>query len=481
MKIIRSTRHNLPYTANVGKQVAVSAFLDLANTALKSYVDHLWENEVVFKDLNGAGDVVFSVTKDFLEAPSYIPHDVVKAIEVPQLSARALSHIANQAWGIVRAQTNKKQKLKDKLVGVIDPRRIEKLRGQLDKFKLTKPTLKESVGIELSGKCASFVEFPNSKEFYGFVELYYLGSACNDFSLPIQRFARADKYASHPGTWSRLNSFLVHKDRVEVRWEKVPTESKYESVLASATISDFKALCTAIDAHSTSGIFTQPTPTSIREKVTAGADSGFKSVLTIADSQDHCQQTPTCDGHAHSLESICKKLARKQKGSKAFRRAQSHRKNFVNWSINQLDLSHIDQLNFEEVVNIFLGRCRSKVMSAWANALIEDKVTRVAAEGNVSLKLNGSAYRSQRCSRCSLVRKANRKSKHYVCVSCGLEVDADVNASINHILDLPRIPTWVFRSGLNRQGFYWTLSGFYSLDGQELRVPDVPQTQFIFS
>ena len=40
------------------------------------------------------------------------------------------------------------------------------------------------------------------------------------------------------------------------------------------------------------------------------------------------------------------------------------------------------------------------------------------------------AYTSQTCSRCGVIEKSNRKGKSYKC-SCGLSMDADLNASIN--------------------------------------------------
>ena len=61
-----------------------------------------------------------------------------------------------------------------------------------------------------------------------------------------------------------------------------------------------------------------------------------------------------------------------------------------------------------------------------------------------------STYRSQRCSCCGNVRKANRKGKIYECKHCGNVIDADYNASINHSIDLPEIPYNLRERNLNR-------------------------------
>ena len=50
------------------------------------------------------------------------------------------------------------------------------------------------------------------------------------------------------------------------------------------------------------------------------------------------------NGQNHSLESIIQKLARKRKGSVAFKKAQDHRKNFINWSINRLNLKNVSEI-----------------------------------------------------------------------------------------------------------------------------------------
>jgi hypothetical protein len=42
-------------------------------------------------------------------------------------------------------------------------------------------------------------------------------------------------------------------------------------------------------------------------------------------------------------------MTRKQKGSKSFKRTSNHRKNFINWSINQLNLDNIKEIGLERI------------------------------------------------------------------------------------------------------------------------------------
>ena len=72
-----------------------------------------------------------------------------------------------------------------------------------------------------------------------------------------------------------------------------------------------------------------------------------------------------------------------------------------------------------------------------------------------------------------MVRKANRNKKVYECVRCKLKLDADLNAALNHEVDLPSIPVSFTYAKKNRgSGFFWLPSGLFDLDGQKLRVPD---------
>ena len=155
-------------------------------------------------------------------------------------------------------------------------------------------------------------------------------------------------------------------------------------------------------------------------------------------------------------------MTNKKKGSKSFKRTQSHRKNFINWSINQLNFTNVKEIRLEKIWNIGYKSRTSRMMSHWTNTLIRDKIENKCEEEGIRLIHQSSTYRSQRCSGCGVVRKSNRKGKIYSCKHCLLEMDADLNASLNHIVNLPEIPYDLLKLQMNRgDGFYWLESGFY--------------------
>ena len=79
-----------------------------------------------------------------------------------------------------------------------------------------------------------------------------------------------------------------------------------------------------------------------------------------------------------------------------------------------------------------------------------------------------TTYTSKRCSKCSYVRKTNRKGKLFKCVSCNFECDSDVNSSLNISFDLPFIGKVERLTRKNLKGFYLYDKG---------KEPIVPSTE----
>lgn len=188
-----------------------------------------------------------------------------------------------------------------------------------------------------------------------------------------------------------------------------------------------------------------------------GVDIGSLNVVSCSDGQ----QTPS------GLDVIQKKIARKRKGSKSYQRALIERENFVNWSINKLNLNNVSLVKRENIKNMKSGKTMSKFLTAWTYTDIFDKIDRYCEEQNVSVVKISPTYTSQRCSVCGWTRKSNRKGKVFKCTSCNHTEDADLNASKNISFNLPEMGKKERLSKINIKGFYWFEKG------QELIVPDV--------
>ena len=417
MPIVRSSPVLL-FQANGGKLDTLHGFLEEYRRVVQCTIDHAWNNRLLF------GEHALDIQNGQLNMPSFLPVACLPEMDTP-LSGRAIKCATTQAMSMLKAAL--KRRIQDVAwLSKLDGSPVPRILAQ----RLNRPLVKPSatgVSAELNSICAKLVWTPETS-FDGWIVLSSLGKSFGKLQLPINRHRHLNRIAHG----KQLTSLLISETRVDVRFVMEP---KTKSVSAVRVV---------------------------------GADTGLKTVLSLSDGQT----TPESDCHGHSLQSICHELARKKKGSKAFGRAQEHRKNFINWSLNRLNLSTIAEIRLERVKHINYGRRASRFMQAWTNADIQRKVLMLAEEQNVSVKLQSSAYRSQRCSCCGMVRKANRKGKIYSCKGCGFICDADLNAARNHEQDLPPIPAAFFRTGKNTgKGFYWRSTGCSLSSGVELAVP----------
>ena len=212
-------------------------------------------------------------------------------------------------------------------------------------------------------------------------------------------------------------------------------------------------------------MFDIPETPNITSGETLGIDIGQTDLLSCSNG---FQSVP--DHHGHTLKSICEKLARKKKGSKAFIKTQNHRTNFINHSINQLNLEGVKEVRIENIKNLRKGRRTSKSLQHWNYPEIFGKLGVKCLDAGVQIKTISPTYTSQRCSCCGWTRKANRRSKLFKCTSCGFKHDADLNAAVNISLSLKAISKKERLMQINRKGFYWLASG------QEPIVPVVKET-----
>lgn len=328
------------------------------------------------------------------------------------LSARVMSAIVTQVSGIIRGVIKKQR----------DTLWVQENRNpNVKDRKFSKPEM-SFIEPEIASLCCDVQKSPKGK-FWGFVQFKSLGKHYGTFSIPIIKVPRM-------GDFPRAGVKLF-KRKIQLAWD-LPTK-----------------------------------PVERGEKI-LGIDTGIKSVVALSDGQLLKSRCP----HGHSYETILDKVSRKRKGSKAFRKAVAHRKNFARWTINQIDFRGVKEVRLEKVVNIRYGRKSSRKMSHWSHPEIRDKVISRCGELEVPVVEQPSAYRSQRCSQCGHVRKANRKGKVYKCKSCGHSSDADINAALNHVANLPPIPFGFTAQRLNLgKGFFWKPEGFFSFDGAELLVP----------
>ena len=426
--MVRTSQHSIKF-ANTGKRKEIFLFREECLRVMRLYLDFLWSNRTEWSLKSGK-----TYCMD-VETENYDHPRMLSNVELEKrmggvdskLSARVKKCLLSLVLAKIGSSFEKQRKRKfmiDKIREDGGSVPISLIR-KYEQNSPVKPDISKT-DIELNSICVR-IGSSETKKFDRWVVLKSLGMF-KEIAIPIQNHRQSLKFQD--SGWKLKTSILLREGSVDLRWEKEQPEIKQSGSVV-------------------------------------GIDQGLKDVVTLSDGR----RPPQKDRHGHSLMSVCEKVSRKKRGSDAFRKAQDHRENFVNWSINQIDLSGVRQVNLEKIQNIGYKRNTSRLMKAWTNTAIRDKVKDVCEIQGVLVIEQTATYRSQRCSACGIVKKSNRKGKTYECPSCGNTMDADLNASLNHEVCIPDVPFGLRSLNLNRKGFFWKSEGFYGLDGEEITVP----------
>jgi transposase len=404
--------------ANTGKQDNLALFIAEYRKAMAFYVDYLW--------------IKCEIDKQKYRVPKFIASEV-KPFET-NLSARALKCAATQACGMVSARVKKLGKTqfivkREQRAG----KPAAKLQSKYDRLvsKLKKPKT-NMVLPELNSICANW-ETKKTNLFDAVVVISSIGKQYGKIAIPVKR---TKHFNSLSGIGKQKTSFLLNKSHVNVRFD-IQVEQKTTGYIE-------------------------------------GADQGMRTCVTLSDGQ----VTPA-DIHGHNLASICKKLSKKRKGSRAFAKAQAHRTNYINWSIKQLNVVGIKQINLEKLRHMGKGKRVSRYLQSFAHKEIRTAMTKACQLGGVRLVEQSNAYRSQRCSHCGLVHKSSRRGELFVCKGCKFTANADLNAAMNHKVKLCDLPTRFNHLPNRSLGFYWNSDGLIGVDGLEITVPVAKKRQVI--
>jgi IS605 OrfB family transposase len=156
-----------------------------------------------------------------------------------------------------------------------------------------------------------------------------------------------------------------------------------------------------------------------------GLDMGYKKLITSSDGKSY----------GLHMEDLYKKISNKKQGSKNFKQSLNYRDNEINRIINNMDLTKVKSLIIEDLNNVKykskFGKKFNNKLQRWSYAKTINKIERICMEKGIMLVKVSPAYTSQTCSSCGNIDKESRKLEEYKCISCGYEIDADVNASIN--------------------------------------------------
>jgi transposase len=393
---------------NKEKQEYLNFVIDEYTELLKKYVNYFW-------------------LQDLSSLPKFADIQIIYLFD-SSLKIILRQCCAKQALGIVKGTFAKQKKrlyILNKLKTEGKIKESKKLQKIIDEVNISCPDIK-NCELEIGGDPSLFRIEASSNSFDGWIK--FLPRVNEKIFIPFKKTRHFNKL-------NNLNGVLSKGGRLSKKFITL--------------------------------FFTFDKKDSIQNGKTIGIDIGLKNVISCSNGIQTQQNK-----HGQDLEYIQRKLLKKKKGSKAFEKTQEHRKNYINWSINQLNLSGISALKRENIKNLRKGIRTNRFMSSWTYANIFNKLDRYCEEQNVSVIKISPTYTSQRCSVCGWVRKSNRKGKIFKCDQCGHTEDSDLNASKNIALDLREIGKKERQLQKNRIGFYWFE------EGQENIIP-VTQKSFV--
>jgi putative transposase len=180
----------------------------------------------------------------------------------------------------------------------------------------------------------------------------------------------------------------------------------------------------------------------VEVKVAIGVDVGLKSLVALS-TGDTIEYPRYYVQSQAKLAVAQRNLSRKKKGSANRRKAkakvakisqdvQNHRDEFLHQVSRKL-VDSADLIVFENL-NI-LGMLKNHHLAkhiqdhAWGK-LIQFTQSKAAKAGKI-VELVDARYTSQKCSRCGIIVPKTLVDRVHSCPNCGLEMDRDLNASLN--------------------------------------------------
>ena len=382
--------------------------LKFANKCKKESVHHIIDE---YKDVLSQLVDILWIMEDI---PNLITYEITDQIET-ELSARMVQCAAKQASGIVRG-TREKQRRRLFIIKWLTSegkfKQARKLQHIYDETNVSKPTI-NNVEMELDSRFVE-VEFNRVNSFDGWVTISSIGNQIK-LEIPFKKTVKINKFLS---IGKMKNGIRLSKKNITLMFE-------FEGIENTST-----------------------------DNVT-GIDIGVNSLLSIDYGTTKSQSIK--NNHGHDLNSINDRLSRKKKGSNGFRRTITHRTNYINYSINQLNWNKIGTLKIEKIRNLRRGRRTSRKLQHFVYKQIFDKLKSNSERYNVCINEVDPTYTSQRCSCCGWTRKSNRKGLLFKCGNCSHEQNSDLNASSNIRLNLPIMGKKERLKRLNRKGFFWNV------------------------
>lgn len=348
----------------------------------------------------------------------------IKHIKPALISGQLAKQAMNATWGIIRNKQMYNNRNKLYVIETLKSKGEDYSHIKID-YDIKKPEIKDDYPLKLSSTNVKIEEDQGS------------------FDIVIKLNTLCNKEYRNLRPNNKMN-LVFNSHKVYNKYKKL-------SLKESQSLSIFNGFVSVL--------FDIKQQEKLKNKKSVGIDQGFKSLISTVDTNGNSYHSSSCP-HGHTIESICRKISKIQKGTKAFKRAQEHRTNHINYTINKFFKlnNDISSVHFEEVKNLNKGKSRNRVMQAWTYRDIMLKFESKCLDLNIKFVKENSVYKSQRCSECGFVHIDNRFNSDFQCLKCGYSDNADLNSARNQIQELYKFETKdnkILKNKNKYDGFYW--------------------------
>lgn len=416
--MIRSIKLTTKYS-NKNKRYSLECFRKEYSLVVQKIIDHIWTHGYINKNKTN-----FDSQKKSWNLDINLDNEFLKQFNNGIFTQRMLQACGTQASSIIRSCTDKSRRRRHMVSSLMkNKKNTRKLQSITDKEQINAPKF-NMIEPQIDSRFFDIQEIINGK-YDGFISFKLFKNKI--INIPFKKYK---KYHEFESKGILMNSIRLGQDYASLSFALPDKEKRSEGTKL-------------------------------------GGDQGIITVLQLSDGQ-----STISNKHGYDLRTIIEVLSRRKSGSKGFKKAQKHRENYINWSINQLDFSNIKQFNLENLFQVGKGKTKSKFLARFTYILIKKKLESRSENEGFVIKDVDNSFRSQRCNECGWTQKSSRNGKVFICKRCGFATDADLNASKNIEEDgLPPIPKWVRERKINRKGFYWKFDGLFCITSEENIVP----------
>lgn len=184
-----------------------------------------------------------------------------------------------------------------------------------------------------------------------------------------------------------------------------------------------------------------------KEVSAVGIDIGVKNLVVTSDGEEY-GNPKYLDKYERKIKGLQKGLSRKEKGSNNYKKTQlkiqeiyrkmkNARKKIIEEIVSKVtkynDIIIAEKLKVKKMIEKNKKRLRKEIINATFSEIIRKIEYKCKYENKIFYQVDTYYPSSQICSRCNNKNKEMKdlRIRQYKCPKCGIELDRDLNASIN--------------------------------------------------